>query len=110
MIYFKSVSGEVFAYENNEDRDRFGPSDLRQMTKSEVDSHLSSSSAPSTREDVERMRRIAYADPITGSDPLYIEYQRAIATGEAEDLVDSARGAWLTRADEIASKYPWPEE
>ncbi len=41
MIYLKSPSGEVFAYENNEDRIKYGAPDLVEMTEAEVDSHLS---------------------------------------------------------------------
>lgn len=40
MIYYKSKTGEVFAYETEEERKQFGNSDLKLMTKEEVHSHL----------------------------------------------------------------------
>ena len=40
MIYYKSKTGEVFAYETEEERKQFGSSDLKPMTKEEVHSHL----------------------------------------------------------------------
>lgn len=40
MIYFKNSNNEVFAYETLEERNKFGASDLVQMTEEEVDIHL----------------------------------------------------------------------
>lgn len=40
MIYFKNLSGEVFAYENQAERDQFGAPDLVVMTPGEVSAHL----------------------------------------------------------------------
>ena len=40
MKYFKNANGEVFAYETQEDRERFGTSDLVQMTDAEVTAFL----------------------------------------------------------------------
>ena len=40
MIYYKSKTGEVYAYETEEERKQFGSSDLKLMTKEEVHSHL----------------------------------------------------------------------
>ena len=40
MIYYKSKTGEVFAYETEYERKQFGTSDLNPMTKEEVYSHL----------------------------------------------------------------------
>lgn len=41
MKYFKNASGDVFAYETQEDRDQFGAADLVAMTKAQIDKHLS---------------------------------------------------------------------
>jgi hypothetical protein len=40
MIYFKDDGGKVFAYENEADRNKFGPAGLVRMTQEEVDAHL----------------------------------------------------------------------
>lgn len=109
MLYFKSNSGDVFAYETQADYDEFAPDGLNSMTGAEVDEHLNPAPKHLSREEVSELRRIAYADPITGSDPLYIEYQREIAVGASETIAQAARQAWLDRADEIAAEYPWPE-
>lgn len=41
MIYFKSTSGDVFAYESEADREQYGSPELVAMTAAEVDAHLS---------------------------------------------------------------------
>lgn len=56
---------------------------------------------------VERQRLLAYADPLTGSDRLYIEYQRELSLGNT-DTAETARLAWLERGDQIRAQYPWP--
>ena len=40
MIYYKSKTGEVYAYETEEERQEWGSPDLVKMTDDEVDSHL----------------------------------------------------------------------
>lgn len=41
MKYYKNTStGEVFAYETEQERDEWGASDLVKMTQSEIDAHL----------------------------------------------------------------------
>ena len=41
MIYFKhSMTGEVFAYETQDERDQFGSDQLVEMTPEEVQAHL----------------------------------------------------------------------
>lgn len=63
---------------------------------------------PLTHDQVDALRRKAYADAQTGSDRLYIDYQRCLAVGDA-DGAEMARQAWLDRAVEIQEQYPWPE-
>lgn len=109
MLYFKSKDGAVFAYESDQDREKFGPNDLVTMSVAEVDAHLNPPPKPVTREEVMELRRLAYANPLTGSDPLYIEYQRSLATGASEEEVQASKSAWLAHAEEIATQYPWPE-
>lgn len=46
MLYFKSPTGEVFAYETHAEREQFGPADLVQMTEAEVRAHLNPPAPP----------------------------------------------------------------
>ena len=43
MIYYRSNTGKVFAYESEEERKQFGSSDLKLMSKEEVHRHLNPS-------------------------------------------------------------------
>lgn len=104
--YYKDLTtGTVFAFESDGSQDEFIGENLVQMAKAEIDEHLN---PPITKERVSELRRLAYADPLTGSDPLYIEYQRAIAMDEPVEMVEATKAAWLDRAKEIALQYPWP--
>ena len=40
MKYYKDKAGEVFAYETDADREKFGADELVEMTESEVSAHL----------------------------------------------------------------------
>lgn len=109
MKYYRDPSsGEVFAYEADGSQDELIPEHLIPLSDKEVSEHLNPVAAPLTREKINAMRRTAYADPMTGSDPLYIEYQRAIALEDPAEQIESARTAWLDRASEIALQYPCP--
>lgn len=56
-------------------------------------------------EEIEALRRRAYADPITGSDRLFAEAQRMEVMGESgwEDV----RTAGIRRFNEIQQEFPW---
>ncbi len=56
--------------------------------------------------EVDRARRVAYADPISGSDPLFAQYQRMIAMDE-QDAADIKTQA-IARYEEIRAEHPWP--
>ena len=62
-----------------------------------------------SRHNIERLRLIAYADPITGSDRYFAEAARLMAIGGASADIDAATEAGITRAAEIAAMYPWPD-
>ena len=98
----------VYAYEADGSQDGIISPGLVPMTQDEVEGHINPKPLPPTRDEVNALRRIAYADPMTGSDPLYIEYQRSIAMSDPADQIESAKTAWLHRAAEIALQYPWP--
>lgn len=55
---------------------------------------------------VDTARRIAYADPLTGSDRLFAQYQRMLAMDEpgADDIKAQA----IARYDAIRNEHPWP--
>lgn len=110
MKYYRDpASGEVFAYESDGSQDDLISEHLIALSEEEVNAHLNPAAAPLNREQINALRKSAYADPMTGSDPLYIEYQREIAVGSSETAIKLARQVWLDRADEIAAQYPWPE-
>ena len=48
MKYYKSPTGEVFAYETEEERQEWGAPELVKMTKTEIDAHLNT--APTTEQ------------------------------------------------------------
>ena len=56
MIYFKNkVTGEVFGYESQDERDRFGSPELVEMTRGEVEAHLAPK-PPTPEQIIEAMR------------------------------------------------------
>lgn len=60
-----------------------------------------------TKEEVESLRKAAYANEFTGSDRLFAEAQRMQLMGEAG--WQSVRDAAIARFEEIKAEYPWPE-
>lgn len=61
------------------------------------------------REDVDRRRLIAYADPNTGSDRFFAEANRLEAQGMPAEAA-AARAAGATRYEEIKAKHPCPSQ
>ena len=59
------------------------------------------------REEVDRRRLIAYANPSTGSDRFFAEANRLEAQGMPSEAA-AAREAGVTRYEEIKAKHPWP--
>src|SRR5690606_15741304 len=55
---------------------------------------------------VHNARRLAYANPLTGSDPLFAQYQRMMAMEEpgADDIKAQA----IARYEAIRAEHPWP--
>lgn len=60
-----------------------------------------------TQEEVDSLRKAAYANEFTGSDRLFAEAQRMQLMGEAG--WESVRDAAIARFEEIKAEYPWPE-
>lgn len=61
-----------------------------------------------TRQDVERLRIGAYADPLKGSDRYFADANRMQVMGESG--WEAVRDAGIARYKEIQALYPWPEE
>lgn len=61
---------------------------------------------PLTREDVERLRLAAYAEPSSGSDRYFAEASRMQMMGEAG--WEKVRDAGIKRFNDIQALYPWP--
>lgn len=108
MIYYKSKTGEVFAYETEEERKEWGSPELVKMTKTEIEAHLNPPIPSLTREQIEALRLRAYADPLTGSDRYFVEASRLQAVGAAQEEIDAANAAGAKRYAEIQGEYPWP--
>ena len=108
MLYYKSKTGEIFAYETEEERQEWGSDDLVKMTDDEVEAHLNPPAKPLTREQIEVLRLQAYADKITGSDRYFSEAARLQAMGAAQEEIDAANAAGAKRYAEIQGEYPWP--
>lgn len=62
-----------------------------------------------SREEVERRRRKAYADPVNGSDRHFNEAARLRASGEHEEA-DIAEQKGIARAEEIKQTFPYFDE
>lgn len=108
MLYYKSKTGEVYAYETEEDRVQCGAPELVEMTPEDVDAHLNPPAKPLTREQIEALRLQAYADQLTGSDRYFAEAARLQAMGAAQEEIDAANAAGVKRYAEIQGEYPWP--
>lgn len=106
MKYFKDRNGVVFSFDGDGSQDSLISSDMTEMSQQEIAEHLST--PPPTRADIEALRQISYADPITGSDRFFAEAARAEAMGEPVDEVSRLKAAGVARAREIADMYPWP--
>lgn len=59
-------------------------------------------------EDIERLRLLAYANPVTGSDRFKAEADAERLSGN-EEAAAIAEQKLLARREEIKSQYPWPE-
>lgn len=62
--------------------------------------------SPPTRDEIDKLRLHAYADPITGSDRHFNEAIRMQAMGESG--WEAVRQSGIARFEEIQLQYPWP--
>lgn len=61
---------------------------------------------PLTKEVVENLRLLAYADPLTGSDRLFLEASRMQMM--EEDGWEAVKDLAVTRYQQIQNEHPWP--
>lgn len=100
--YKHNETGEVFAYDSEQERQEWGAPELVEMTPEEVEAHLNPPPAPLTLEQVQGMRRAAYA---AESDPLRNEADYdALVAGTEPDYT-----AWMSAVAAIKDRYPLPE-
>ncbi|OIN44500.1 hypothetical protein [Pseudomonas costantinii] len=57
-------------------------------------------------EDIERKRKLAYADPVTGSDRYLAEAMSKRVSGD-EDAAKAAEAAHVVRKEQIRKELPW---
>ena len=108
MKYYRNIiTGEVFAFELDGSQDAFITEDMVRLTPEEEYDFLNPTPNLSV-EEIRNMRRWSYSDPTTGSDRLFVEYQREIAMNASAEVIEAVKQHWLNRALEIEAQYPWP--
>lgn len=106
-FFYKDSDGQVFEYESEDHRKKYGKPELVRMTEAEIKAHLAPPSL--TGADIDRARLIAYADPITGSDRFKLEADAERLSGN-EDAAKIAEANLLARREQIKQENPWPED
>ena len=64
------------------------------------DEWIESDPTPLTPEEIERLRALAYSDPVTGSDKHFLEASRKRATGDEDGAIE-AETLGVARVEEI---------
>ena len=105
MQFFKNQIGEVFAFDDA-DVDEWVDDELTKLTALEVEAHLNPPAAILSKEDVEKLRLQAYADPMTGSDRYFSEAMRMQIMGE--EGYEEVRAQAVSRFEAIQRQYAWP--
>ena len=105
MKYYKSKTGDVYAYDEEQVVSGIVPEEFKALTQTEVQKHLS---PKLTREIVEQLRLQAYSDPLTGSDRYFAETARLNAVGADASEIENASTKGITRYKEIQDNFPWP--
>lgn len=106
-FYRDRKGGAVFEYDDQQVDDGLVREGLVAMRDHEVSAHLAPQ--PVTKEQVERMRLIAYADPVTGSDRFKAEADAERLAGNEEAALEAERNL-LARREQIKAENPWPVE
>lgn len=104
MKYFENKHGIIFGYDEDQIKAGYPIEPMRPLSDAEAKQH--ETPAPPTREEIERARLIAYADPITGSDRYFAEAMRE----SNADIAAVAKSRGMSRYAEIQAAYPWPKD
>lgn len=102
MLYFKNpATGEVFAYETTEERDKYGAPDLVEMTEEEINAHLNPGQ---TYDQALAVLNRAYQADI---DALMKAFSNAyLADGTSQDTKQQViRDQYATRKTQYAADY-----
>lgn len=106
MQYFRDDrTGDIYAYEVG---DCMIPAGLTPCTREQAVHLIHISAPPPTREQVDTARRIAYADPVTGSDRHFAEVVRLQLMGATPEEIEAARASGVSRYAAIQEEHPWP--
>lgn len=111
MIYFKNQStGEVFAYETTNERDKYGASDLVEMTADEINAHLNPTPTTeqlASNERVWRDRQIAATDYLAMPDYPLTDAQRGELYAYRQALRDWPSADSFPTADNRPQPPAW---
>ena len=74
----------------------------------ELQPHLNPPIIPLTITQVDNNRKVAYANPLTGSDRWFAEASRLTIMGGTTEEIDEAKAQGVARYEEIQLENPWP--
>lgn len=105
-FYNDPLTQEKYEYSPEDIKNGWVRDGLVAMTAQEIDEHLNPIPAPLSRDQIDTLRLLAYADPVTGSDRYFVE---ALSAKDPE-VAEKATAAANARRSEIQAQYPWPKE
>lgn len=105
--YFKDDVGVVYAYDEMQ-IDLGLADDKTLLSEQELQLHLNPPIVPLTTTQVDYNRKVAYANPLTGSDRWFAEANRLTIMGGTTEEIDEAKTRGVTRYEEIQLENPWP--
>lgn len=108
MKYYKhNKTGEVYAYDEMQ-IDLGLADDKTLLSEQELQLHLNPPIVPLTITQVDHNRKVAYANPLTGSDRWFAEANRLTIMGGTTEEIDEAKAQGAARYEEIQLENPWP--
>ena len=105
--YFKDDVGVVYAYDEMQ-VDLGLADDKTLLSEEELQLHLNPPIIPLTITQVDHNRKVAYANPLTGSDRWFSEANRLTIMGGTTEEIDEAKAQGVARYEEIQLENPWP--
>lgn len=105
--YFKDDVGIVYAYDEMQ-VDLGLADDKTLLSEEELQLHLNPPIVPLTTTQVDHNRKVAYANPLTGSDRWFAEATRLSIMGGTVDELEAAKAQGVARYNEIQLENPWP--